>query len=161
MSSVQSFLRQRVVGTTTLNADGATLYTFVAGSGNYVGNYPPGYLVDATLPSLTGLVLRDLGKTIKAGYSGQGTGTDVGSAGFWRAVQVISPVAVASPTASSTFGVGVAGQGAADGVPQGLPSGGNAGDAGYGTFYLPIVVGGVIAEGVTASTQSLIAGNVL
>jgi hypothetical protein len=160
MSSVQSFLRQRVVGTTTI-ASTTDLYTFVAGSGNYVGNYPPGYLASSTVVFDGTVVLRDLGKTIKAGFSSD-AGVTVGAPGYWRAVQVISPVSVAFATSSTTFGVGVDGQGAAGGVPQGLPTpGGNAGDRGYGTFYIPIVVGGVIAEGVTAVAPPLITGNVL
>jgi hypothetical protein len=150
MSSVQSFLRQRVVGTTTLSPPASGYYTFVAGDGNYVGNYPPGYMVSATTPDPLGsAVLRDMGKTIKARINDNGV---FGTPGFFREVQVIIPTTVASATASSTFGVGV-GVNTSGGVPGALPAAGNVGDAGYNTYYLPIVVGGV-APG-TAATPSL------
>ena len=184
MTSVQRFLRQRVVGTTTLSAPTETqLYIFIAGSGatgsgaaaliaqsNYVGNYPPGYLVagptiaDLETAEWGGLahpIIRDMGKTIKAPLATSTAGTTLGTAGFWRQIQVISPVAVSSPTASTNFGVNGQAAGA-------LPSGGNPGDSGFLTFYIPIEVGGVApgstaggAATVTLPAVSLVAGNVL
>ena len=152
MSSVQSFLRQRVTGSTMLQGPSPavpnTYFTFVAGPGNYVGNYPPGAMVDASanvnalLLNVTGAevsapVLRDMGKTIKTSVVAS---TFVGTPGFFREVQVLIPSIVEFPTSATASGV--IGQ-----LPGSLPApGGNAGDAGYATFYLPIVVGGVVAS---------------
>jgi hypothetical protein len=123
-------------------------------------------MVAATTPSPLG-VLRDMGKTIKARISSNNTGTGTfGAPGFFREVQVIVPATVANATASSTYGVGV-GVNTVGGVPGALPAGGNVGDSGYNTYYIPIVVGGV-APGdattglpVTIPAANLIAGNVL
>jgi hypothetical protein len=171
MSSVQSFLRQRVVGTTTLSPPASGYYTFVAdaAAGNYVGNYPPGYMVAATTPAPLGsAVLRDMGKTIKSRISSNNTGTGTfGTPGFFREVQVIIPAAVATATSASTYGVGV-GVNTSGGVPGALPAGGNVGDDGYNTYYIPIAVGGVVpgntsspSEPVTLVSANLISGNVL
>ena len=63
MSSVQRFLRQRVVGTTTyslpvppLQQDFNNLfYVLQTDSDNYVGNYPPGNMINLTdLDTLVG-----------------------------------------------------------------------------------------------------------
>ena len=162
MSSCQSFLRQRVTGSTILPAVLSTdLYVFVAGPGNYVGNYPPGAMVPAAtagavLPSLISTVLRDMGKTIKASVASSAAitvvGTTFGTPGFFREVQLLLPSTVATPLTASPFGVGIGAAGAAYGA-QTYPAG-NAGDAGYGTFYIPIVVGGVVASNA-ASTAAL------
>jgi hypothetical protein len=181
MSSVQRFLRQRVVGTTTYSLPTAPqgqdfndlFYVLQTDSDNYVGNYPPGNMITLAdlatasqtplLPDITGCVLRDMGKTVKARVT---DGTDVGStAGFFRAVQIIQPLNIVP----QTFGVG---GGAAtsfmagSGRPQSLGPG-NTGDKGYGTFYIPIVVDGVIASQATTNTPlvpvnvSMIAGEVM
>lgn len=165
MSSVQSYLRQRVVGTTTFNAPTSMqLYEFVAGNGaagttalaavaagNYVGNYPPGYLVTGPLVSaltataqggLVNPILRDLGKTIYAPLGLPNAGpTLFGTAGYWRAVQVLDPSLV------TTGNSGVTGA-----LPGVKPFGSNSGDKGYNTYYIPIVVNG-LAPG-TAATPS-------
>jgi hypothetical protein len=159
MSSTQSFLRQRVVGTTTLavpSSPGSNLYVFVAGAGNYVGNYPgtTGFVVTATtagvtFPStITNAVLRDMGKTIKAVVSNSTSSISSTSAtpGYFREVQLLLPSTAATGT---TFGVGYGSVGAGN-LPGLLPAG-NAGDDGYGTFYLPIVVGGVVASDATGA----------
>ena len=176
MTSVQRFLRQRSVGNTTLSVPatpGTDLYVFIATSGNYVGNYPPGVMVTATsaganLPGSlpAGTVLRDMGKTIQASVSaGTSPYTDAGTLGFFREVQIISPVTVATATSSTTFGVGDGAAGAGT-LPGVLPAG-NAGDDGYGTFYLAIVVDGVVASGplgvgtAALSATSLLLGNAL
>jgi hypothetical protein len=160
MTSVQSFLRQRVTGSTILAGPTPTgtdvYFTFVAGSGNYVGNYPPGSMVDATsnvaglLTAVTGAavvpLMRDMGKTVKASVVAS---TFVGTPGFFREVQVLVPSIVASATSSSANGV--IGQ-----LPGSLPApGGNAGDAGYATFYIPIVVSGVVASTAAAVPVAL------
>jgi hypothetical protein len=148
MSSVQSFLRQRATGNTILSAPAAaanTYFAFVAGSGNFVGNYPPGYMVPVTPTIPSNAVLRDMGKTIKAGVASS-VGAAIGAEGFFREVQILQPSVVASPTASTSFGV-------IGNLPGLLPAAGNAGDSGYSTFYLPILVEGV-APGAAGSTTA-------
>ena len=163
MSSIQSFLRQRSQTSTFFQAPtNACYYTFVAGPGNYVGNYPPGYmmLADAYIPATVlaaasttqPLLIRDMGKTIKAPI-GVLNATPIlspaATEGFFREVQLINPVAAVSATSSTTFGVG---NGATGGAAAGtLPSAGNAGSDGYGTFYIPIVIDGTLAT--SAGTQ--------
>ena len=184
MTSVQRFLRQRSVGNTTLSVPAnpsTSLYVFVASPDNYVGNYPPGVMVRAVdvspvlLPGADGFpagtVLRDMGKTIKASVSaGSSPYSDAGYPGFFREVQIVVPSVLASATASSNFGVGVGGLPeaavGAGNLPYTYPAG-NPGDSGYGTFYLPIVVDGVVASGpsgvgtATLSATSLLLGNAL
>ena len=144
MSSIQSFLRQRSQTSTFFQAPtNECYYVFVAGSGNYVGNYPPGYMSAVSgVPEGKGTLVRDMGKTIKAPI---GTGVSA-TYGFFREIQFIDPQPAVSATGSTTFGVGSGSQGA--GV---LPAAGNAGDSGYGTYYLAIVVDGTLAtsNGVT------------
>ena len=182
MSSVQRFLRQRVAGTTTLSYSGQ-LYCFIAGGGatgtnaasveaqgNYLGNYPPGFLVagptttnlaDPSQGGVINQVIRDMGKTIKARLAADATGAQLGAPGFWREIQVLSPVTIATATASSNYGV--TGQ-----APGNRPAylSGNTGDGGYNTYYIPIVVGGVApgnANGVgtlSLTNASLVAGDV-
>lgn len=173
MSSILSAPRQRIIGTRNIaapsSAVGTSLYVFIAAAGNYVGNYPPGYVVTATTAGATfpalasGTILRDTGKTIKAVYSSTATQpTDlVSGSGFWREVQLILPQSVSSATAQTPFGVGQGSAGAASGA--GTYPAGNAGDDGYGTFYVPIAVGGVIpgtvgalGTGVSAYTGALL-----
>jgi hypothetical protein len=157
MSSVTRFLRQIPAGGSLFNVDSATpLYVFTAGSGNYVGNYPPGtmnYLGPASsVNSYFGTpVFRDMGKTIQAAYAGNGTS----SVGFFRCVQLLNPVAVASATAATNFGV--------NGSQPGTIASGNAGDDGYNTFYIPISVGGVAPGGGATPVANIgpIAGNIL
>ena len=173
MSSVQSYLRQRVVGTTTLSVpDATTLYIFVAGNGaagslplavnaagNYVGNYPPGYLVGG--PTITQLkaalqgglinpVLRDLGKTIYAPLADATVATIFGTPGYWRAVQVLDPSLV------TTGNSGITGQ-----VPgfRPLATGGNNGDKGYNTYYIPIVVNGLAPGDNSTPSAPLVTSN--
>ena len=163
MSSVQSFPRQRVVGNTAFNVGGSTttLYAFVAGSGNVVGNYnnaPLGVMqavgtataASGGVNSVFGTpIFRDMGKTIQAAVSTTGT------IGFFRAVQLINPVAVAGPTSVTNFGVNGS-------VPGTVPAGGNTGDDGFNTFYIAISVGGVVPSGASVDyTVGPIAGNVL
>lgn len=149
MSSIQSFLRQRNVANTIFQAPTTSgcYYTFVAGSGNYVGNYPPGYMSAVSgVPEGKGTLVRDMGKTIKAPI---GTGVSATS-GFFREIQFIDPQPAVSATGSTTFGVGIGSQGA--GV---LPAAGNVGDAGYGTYYLAIVVDGTLATSNGVATAVL------
>jgi hypothetical protein len=141
MSSVTRFLRQATPGLSTYYAPTTTLqlYVLVPSSGNYVGNYPPGYMM--TVPnSSIGLpngeptpemfVVRDMGKTVVAGLS-TNSGVTIGVPTYFRAVQVIFPTL----TGDNNFGVH-------GNVPGTLPSG-NSGDMGYNTFYVREVIGGV------------------
>jgi hypothetical protein len=158
------------MGLSTYSVDTDSLYYMVPGSGNYVGNYPnspytvaPGYLVGAgagfigaAAPgSSSTRVVRDMGKTVFAAVSAAGNGTDLANAapGYFRAVQILNPVPAFTPTqgttASTNFGVNGS-------APGSIPAG-NAGDMGYNTFYVPIVVDGRLpgsSAGVVAGTTS-------
>ncbi len=151
MSSCQSFLRQRVVGTRTASVPGSisagTFYQFNPATGNYVGNYPPGWMSDISSTVNTALanysgqkVMRDMGKTIKAVIGVSGTQpTDLSTnAGFFREYQILVPSVIAGPTSASNFGV--IGD---DNTPTVYSD--------YYTVYVPIVVGGTIA-GVAAGS---------
>ena len=164
MSSVQRFLRQRQTGQTlVVGPNPNTVLTYfvlnTTGTSNYVGNYPPGVMVDASTQLATLLnaqtpamssgstttapLLRDMGKTISATVGSSGT------LGFFRAVQVLNPSFPASAISSTNFGV--IGE-----VGGSLPSG-NSGDSGYATYYIPIVVGGVIASGTSGVSTAGVA----
>jgi hypothetical protein len=152
MSSAQSVLRQRYQTTSYVEAPtNNCYYNFVPLSGNYVGNYPPGYMqLASAYPANKGTLLRDMGKTIRAPIGITGILNTNATAGFFRAVQFISPVAAVSATGSTTFGVGIGSRGA--GV---LPTAGNIGDTGYGTYYIPVVVDGTLAT--SDGTQTTVA----
>ena len=157
MSSVQRFLRQRQTGQTlVLGPDPSIATSFsyfvlnTAGTSNYVGNYPSGVMVDFTTqlvalmaaqnPAMTGTpLLRDMGKTIKASLVPT-VSTIPTTLGFFRAVQVLNP---SSGTSLNSGVIGSPG--------GGLPSG-NSGDNGYATYYIPIVVGGVVASAADGTT---------
>ena len=96
MTSVTSFLRQvdtanQFVGVgTNLATLAGVAYEFVPTTANYVGNYPPGFMVVAssvaadvaclaTAGSEVTLVLRDMGKTIFAQITNSS-----GNAGWFR-----------------------------------------------------------------------------
>lgn len=148
MSSIQRFLKQRNLATSIIQApDNDCYYIFVAAPGNYVGNYPPGYMQLASVnPALIpqGTLLRDMGKTIKAPIGTNPSAT----AGFFQEVQFIAP-----QPSSGTFGVGQGSQGAGT-----LPSAGNAGDAGYGTYYLATAIDGTLAtsDGTTTAVLPIV-----
>jgi hypothetical protein len=148
MSSIQSFLRQRSQNSTFFQAPtNNCYYIFVSGPGNYIGNYPPGYMSFVNLTEdvdVTGLLIRDMGKTIKATW---GFGVNA-TPGFFRQVQLIRPTAAVSATGSTTFGV--------DSIrlPGSIPPG-NSGDDGYGTYYIPIVIDGTLATSDGTTTVTL------
>jgi hypothetical protein len=155
MSSIQSFLRQRSQTSTFFQAPtNACYYVFIPTAGNYVGNYPPGYMQTAAQNPVaiqtepTKVLIRDMGKTIKAPIAVDGVLNVNATSGFFREVQLINPVAAVSPTGNTTFGVGIYYAGA-----QTQPAG-NVGDAGYGTYYIPIVIDGTLAttDGTTVAT---------
>jgi len=149
MSSTQSFLRQRVIGTRALLATTTSnLYIMVATSGNYVGNYPPAVMVPFT--SISGAIIagafvggvgyaRDMGKTVIASVATSSAGTTVGTPGAFRQIQILGPVTVQFPTSVTSFGV----LGQAAGTWS-------VGDSGYNTFYIPEVLGGVLASTAAA-----------
>ena len=136
MSSVQSFLKQRVPAATFFQAPTGTYYQLVAASGNIVGNYPPGYMEAVAAPIVTGRLIRDMGKTIKAKIGADPNGT--ARAGFFRAVQVIDPAAANGELVL--------------GVPA---AAGNAGNKGYQTYYLATVVDGAVATDATPLAAAL------
>jgi len=142
MSSIQGFLRQRNQATSLLQAPtNNCYYNFVADSSNYVGNYPPGYMQSVAVNPVSSqatpalILIRDMGKTIKAPIGVSGVLSASATSGFFREIQLINPVAAVSATGSSTFGVGINSAGA----------GPNPGFDGYGTYYIPIVIDGTLA----------------
>jgi hypothetical protein len=166
MSSVTRFIRQIPTGQQyypqyTLTVTGSELadaaYIFFPDTGNYVGNYPPGYVVAAVdeagsiygslvalqqtvMGGLTqqSIVLRDMGKTIFAPIATDVAGSDVGQngAGYFRQVQVLIPQPI-----SSTQGFLGGVNGSVFGVYGSSPT-----YAPYATIYLPTNVAGVFAN---------------
>jgi hypothetical protein len=161
MSSVTRFLRQIPVSTTyyqvpstvTAATTSFPFYEFVPTAANYVGNYPPGSMVQITsanTPAVataiqnavsnagtsTALVLRDMGKTI---FAPNAAGT---SFGYYRQVQLLNPSAISS---TQGFIGGPLGQ------TFGVLGGQNSPDANtdYFTLYVPVTVGGILGAGTT------------
>ena len=87
-------------------------------------------------PIVTGRLIRDMGKTIKAKIGADPNGT--ARAGFFRAVQVIDPAAANGELVL--------------GVPA---AAGNAGNKGYQTYYLATVVDGAVATDATPTAAVL------
>ena len=138
MTSVTSFMRQVPLSTTYYNAQGVMTsastcaFEFVPDGSNYVGNYPPGYMVAGGVGSALAtaiaaaklaagsyyysMVLRDMGKTIYAPV-GASTSPDTRQYAFFREVQLITPTYNSATGAAghsliggpngTTFGVGV------------------------------------------------------
>ena len=151
MSSVQSFLKQVPAGLSFVNPDSltASCYDFVPASGNYVGNYPPGYVVPAAASGLSTalsnaklvangqFLLRDMGKTIYCPYAATiGASLTTATSGFFREYQLLVVNAI-SPTYGFIGGVngnnfGVVG-----------PSVATAGSSTYCTLYLPSAVASI------------------
>ncbi|NBY39658.1 MAG: hypothetical protein EBQ66_01790 [Flavobacteriia bacterium] len=165
MSSVTRFIRQVPNSTAyyTVNASvlaGTNLYEFQPTAANYVGNYPPGFMVVAsgvaadvaclaTAGTALTLVLRDMGKTIYAQITNSS-----GDAGWFRQVQVLKPTGI---TAAQGFIGGTSGQnfgvlGAAS-VPNG--------NTDYFTFYVAVPVAGVLPAAFVTGALSPIAGGQL
>jgi len=91
---------------------------------------------------------RDMGKTVVAGVATSTAGTTVGNVGAFRQIQLLRPVTVQYPTSVTNLGV--------IGQPAGTWS---VGDSGYNTFFIPEVLGGVLAStavvaGTTPVTQN-------
>lgn len=177
MSSVTRFIRQIPVSTTYYNAAGvlaspSTLaFEFVPSSSNYVGNYPNGFndatggyvapasaalqvaINEANNANPSGLVLRDMGKTIFAPVTAAiGTpATATANWGYFRQVQLIAPKVVSQGpgfmggVSGSTFGVL-----GAPGTPDPFVN--------YLTFYIPVSVAGVAGAAVNTQAYALAGG---
>ena len=156
MSSVTRFIRQIPVSTTYYDAASiepdagvSYAYQFVPDTSNYVGNYTPGHMVQATAASSSAVgnglynlllttfgvqgasyVLRDMGKTIKATYT-NAAGTLGDDVGFFREVQLLNPLALGVTTNTVIGGTG----GSNFGVIGPSPA--------YLTLYISVAVGGV------------------
>ncbi len=148
MSSVTRFLRQIPTGLSYYTATAQTqFYEFVPTVSNYVGNYTPGAMVTLSLPVAfvpATMVLRDMGKTIKASTATSQANAQAGTVqanteGFYREFQILTPSAGVDPT----FGV------------RGSPSIPDAYSQ-YYTVYLPVTVGG--AGGFTAGLTPIAGG---
>jgi hypothetical protein len=169
MSSVTRFLRQIPTGVGLVNPSSLqlTALDFVPATGNYVGNYPPGYVVpadqtglstallNASLPNptvpLAQAVIRDMGKTIYCPYAATVGGAQTNS-GYFREYQLlmVNPI-----SAAQGFIGGLAGNnfGVVGPYPSTLP-----GTSTYVTFYLPSMVAGVGYPVAGVLPQSVQAG---
>jgi hypothetical protein len=173
MSSVTRFIRQIPVSTTYYDAASiepalgvSDAYQFVQDAGNYVGNYNPGHMVQATAASTSAvgsglynlllttfaaptlvseLVLRDMGKTIKATYTDAAgvLGTDVG---FFREVQLLKPLPLGVTTNTVIGGTG----GSHFGVQGPSPA--------YLTLYISVTVAGVRGPAPTLNAYAIAGG---
>jgi hypothetical protein len=153
MTSAHKMLRQRDQATSILKAltiteseESVSNYWYlVPTSGNYVGNYAPGYMMPVPASQIpAGTLVRDMGKTIQAPtyyYFGF-------TSGFFRAVQLITPDRAVSATGNTTFGV-------YGNAPRSLRPG-NVGDMGYRTYYTPIVLNGTLSayDGIIGTTPA-------
>jgi hypothetical protein len=160
-----------VNGNVPTNNSSSTVFEFVPSSSNYVGNYPNGFndptggfvapasaalatalnqAYNAAGGNGSGLVLRDMGKTIFAPVTANvGTpATAVSQWGYFRQVQLLRP-AVISQTAPNTGFMG-----GLNGPTFGVLGGANTPDAytDYLTFYIPVSIGGI--TGSVANTQA-------
>jgi hypothetical protein len=177
MSSVTRFIRQIPVSTTyydvgaIVSATGTVngVYEFYNDGSNYVGNYPPGYVLPASNGLVTQIqnatdtgvnrancILRDLGKTIYASYGATNTAADprntpsTANYGYFRQVQLLKPSAIVANnfiggTSGSTFGV-LGAQNNPDNYTD------------YLTFYIPVTVAGVRGPVPTQNAYAIAGG---
>jgi hypothetical protein len=185
MSSVTRFIRQIPVSTTYYDAAGVvtaasspasqiTIYEFYNDGSNYVGNYPPGYVLPASNALCTqivaassvggvatpqGLVLRDMGKTIYASYGALNTSADprntpsTVSYGYFRQVQLLKPTAIGFGTGNQIIG-GTSGSNFGVLGAQNNPD--NYTD--FLTFYIPVTVAGVRGPVVNTAAYAIAGG---
>jgi len=158
MSSVTRFIRQinnsnSYVSAATVAATPATYaYELIPDAGNVVGNYAPGHMITASaalvaaiaalVASVSGvshLVLRDMGKTVRAPV-----GSNSGAIGYFRQVQLLAPIGE-----SNGF------LGGASGSVGGVLGGSPNANSPYLTFYVPVVVYGVNAAPVASVVHAL------
>ena len=133
MSSVTRFIKQVPLSTTyysvptTMLSSAAGVYEFVPSTGNTVGNYAPGFMQTASAAltaallvagASTNLVLRDMGKTVRAPVTSL-----TGTVGFFRQVQLLAPA-----------GAGVLGD---NNTPDAYTD--------FFSFYIPVPVAGMTA----------------
>lgn len=166
MSSVTRFIRQVPVSTTYYSVNAAVLlgtnmYEFQPTAANYVGNYPPGFMVLASSVAAdvaclataaadgTTVVLRDMGKTIYAQITNSS-----GNAGWFRQVQLLKPTGI---TAAQGFIGGTSGQTFGVLGAQSVPNG----NTDYFTFYIAVPVGGVLPAAFVGAALTPIAGGQL
>jgi hypothetical protein len=169
MPSIGTQLRQIPTGLQYgIGVGQGSVYDFVPTNGNYVGNYPPGYMC---LPTETGLssaitdastnsgqlILRDMGKTIFAPYALNGTvangnAGNFDSYGYYRQYQllIVNPI---STTQGFLGGVGGNTFGVVGPAPATVP-----GTSTYITVYLPVSVQGVGNSGSVALVQPIAGG---
>jgi len=158
MSSVTRFIRQinnsnsYVSAATVAATPGTYAYELNPSAGNVVGNYAPGYMsaasanliaavaaLVASAGGATSLVLRDMGKTVRAPVSSLS-----GSIGYFRQVQLLSPRGESNGFLGGSSGnVG--------GVLGGSPNANSP----YLTFYIPVVVYGVNAVPAVSANHAL------
>jgi hypothetical protein len=165
MSSVTRFIRQIQPETSLFSAavvcasPATHAYEFVPAAGNVVGNYPAGTMTSANgalataiLAQVAGaggianVVLRDMGKTIRTNITGTST------VGFFRQVQLLLP----QPITNSQGFIG-----GASGNLFGVQGGAASVYAAYLTFYVPVVVGGVLASPASLALQSGVLGGAM
>lgn len=175
MSSVTRFIRQIPVSTTYYSAalvvatPGSLVFEFINDSGNYVGNYPPGYVLPASAALVQAIlqasqaaggpdafVLRDMGKTIYASYGASNAAQDprlqpsTANFGYFRQVQLLRPTAIVANNfiggiGGSNFGV-LGGQNVPDNYTD------------FMTFYIPVSVAGVRGPVVNTGAYAIAGG---
>jgi len=175
MSSVTRFIRQIPVSTTYYSAavvaanPGGLVFELINDPGNYVGNYPPGYVLPASAALVLAIqqavsaaggvdafVLRDMGKTIYASYGATNAAQDprlkLSSAnfGYFRQVQLLKPTAIVANNfigglGGSNFGV-LGGQNIPDNYTD------------FMTFYIPVSVAGVRGPVVNTGAYAIAGG---
>ena len=163
MSSVTRFLRQVPTGQAlyagnSLAQIAAAACEFIPAAANYVGNYPPGFVIAAQAPTVAAItnaaagytqsapLVRDMGKTIYAqtasSLANATAGTGTGNFGYFRQIQVLVPQPISN---AQGFIGGPAGS--VFGVVGGTPST----TAQYLTVYVPTSVAGAYLVPVSAA----------
>jgi hypothetical protein len=179
MSSVTRFIRQIPVSTTyysaalVANTPATLVFELINDSGNYVGNYPPGYVLPASAAlvlaiqqavmaagggaaGLDAFVLRDMGKTIYASYGATNSSQDprlqpsTANFGYFRQVQLLRPTAIVANNfigglGGSNFGV-LGGQNIPDNYTD------------FMTFYIPVSVAGIRGPAVNTGAYAIAGG---
>jgi len=166
MSSVTRFLKQvspseQYIAAPALATLAGQACEFIPSSANVVGNYPPGFMIaaqastQAAIQSITSgrsqtlCVLRDMGKVVyaplAANLAAAQAGTASGTSGYFRQVQLLLP----QPITNSQGFVG-----GASGNLFGVQGGAASVYAAYLSFYVPVVVGGVLASPASLALQS-------
>ena len=180
MSSVTRFIRQVPLSTTyydvgaIISATGTVngVYEFYNDGSNYVGNYPPGYVLPASNGLITQLqlatdtgvnrntcILRDMGKTIYAAYGALNTSADPRSTpstvsyGYFRQVQLLKPTAIGFGTGNQIIG-GTSGSNFGVLGAQNNPD--NYTD--FLAFYIPVTVAGVRGPAPTQNAYAIAGG---